>query len=60
MKILEESAVALAKEGVKIAVAARRAKEGDETVRLVKEAGSVAFLIFSDNENELGEDEVAF
>jgi NAD(P)-dependent dehydrogenase (short-subunit alcohol dehydrogenase family) len=35
------TAVALAKQGVKIAIAARRAKEGEETVRLVKEAGSV-------------------
>ena len=34
------AAVALAKQGVKIAIAARRAKEGEETVRLVKEAGS--------------------
>jgi NAD(P)-dependent dehydrogenase (short-subunit alcohol dehydrogenase family) len=34
------TAVALAKEGVKVMVAARRAKEGEETVHLVKEAGS--------------------
>ena len=31
------TAVALAKEGVKVTVAARRDKEGEETVRLVKE-----------------------
>jgi NAD(P)-dependent dehydrogenase (short-subunit alcohol dehydrogenase family) len=30
------TAVALAKEGVKVAIAARREKEGEETVRLVK------------------------
>ena len=36
------AAVALAKQGVKIAIAARRAKEGEETVRLVKEAGRAA------------------
>ena len=34
------TAVALAKEGVKVAIAARREKEGEETVRLVKDAGS--------------------
>ena len=34
------TAVALAKDGVKVTVAARRATEGEETVQLVKEAGS--------------------
>ena len=39
------TAIALAKEGVKIVVAARRAKEGEETVRLVKEAGSDGIFV---------------
>jgi NAD(P)-dependent dehydrogenase (short-subunit alcohol dehydrogenase family) len=34
------TAIALAREGAKVTVAARRASEGEETVRLVKEAGS--------------------
>jgi NAD(P)-dependent dehydrogenase (short-subunit alcohol dehydrogenase family) len=34
------TAITLAKEGARVAVAARRAKEGEETVRLIKEAGS--------------------
>ena len=45
-------AVALAKQGVKIAIAARRAKEGEETVRLVKEAGSEAIFVKTDVANE--------
>jgi NAD(P)-dependent dehydrogenase (short-subunit alcohol dehydrogenase family) len=39
------TAIALAKERVKITVAARRAKEGEETVRLVKEAGSEVIFV---------------
>jgi NAD(P)-dependent dehydrogenase (short-subunit alcohol dehydrogenase family) len=31
--------VALAKEGVKVVVAERRVKEGEETVQLIKKAG---------------------
>ena len=45
-------AVALAKQGVKIAIAARRAKEGEETVRLVKEAGSEGIFVKTDVANE--------
>jgi NAD(P)-dependent dehydrogenase (short-subunit alcohol dehydrogenase family) len=46
------TAVALAKEGVKIVVAARRAKEGEETVHLVKEAGSDGTFVKTDVANE--------
>src|SRR5215211_1485851 len=46
------TAVALAKQGVKIAIAARRAKEGEETVRLVKEAGSDGVFVKTDVANE--------
>jgi NAD(P)-dependent dehydrogenase (short-subunit alcohol dehydrogenase family) len=34
------TAIALAKDGINVIVAARRATQGEETVRLVKEAGS--------------------
>ncbi|MPZ08141.1 MAG: SDR family oxidoreductase [Nitrososphaeraceae archaeon] len=44
--------VALAKEGVKVAVAARRAKEGEETVQLVKKAGSDGIFVKTDVANE--------
>ena len=37
--------IALAKEGVKVAVAGRRAKEGEETVHLIKEAGSDGIFV---------------
>jgi NAD(P)-dependent dehydrogenase (short-subunit alcohol dehydrogenase family) len=46
------TAVALAKERVKVTVAARRAKEGEETVRLVKEAGSNGIFVKTDIANE--------
>jgi NAD(P)-dependent dehydrogenase (short-subunit alcohol dehydrogenase family) len=46
------AAVALAKQGVKIAIAARRSKEGEETVRLVKEAGSEGIFVKTDVANE--------
>jgi NAD(P)-dependent dehydrogenase (short-subunit alcohol dehydrogenase family) len=46
------TAVALAKEGVKIAIAARRAKEGEETVRLVNEAGSEGTFVKTDVANK--------
>jgi len=46
------TAVALAKEGVKVTVAARRAKEGEETVHLVKEAGSDGIFVKTDVANE--------
>jgi NAD(P)-dependent dehydrogenase (short-subunit alcohol dehydrogenase family) len=42
------TAVALAKDGVKVTVAARRAKEGEETVQLVKEAGSEGIFVRTD------------
>jgi NAD(P)-dependent dehydrogenase (short-subunit alcohol dehydrogenase family) len=42
------SAVALAKQGVKVAVAARRPIEGEETVHRVKEAGSDAIFVKTD------------
>jgi NAD(P)-dependent dehydrogenase (short-subunit alcohol dehydrogenase family) len=46
------TAVALATDGVKIAIAARRAKEGEETVRLVNEAGSEGTFVKTDVANE--------
>jgi NAD(P)-dependent dehydrogenase (short-subunit alcohol dehydrogenase family) len=42
------TAIALAKQGAKIVVAARRASEGEETVRLIKEAGSEAIFVKTD------------
>jgi NAD(P)-dependent dehydrogenase (short-subunit alcohol dehydrogenase family) len=45
------TAVALAKQGFKVTVAARRAKEGEETVRLVKEAGSDRIFVKTDVAN---------
>ena len=46
------TAVALAKEGVKVVIAGRRAKEGEETVQLVKEAGSDGIFVKTDVTNE--------
>ena len=46
------TAVALAKDGVKVTVAARRATEGEETVHLVKEAGSDGIFVKTDVTNE--------
>lgn len=46
------TAIALAKEGVKIAIAARRAKEGEETTQLVKDAGSDGIFVKTDVANE--------
>ncbi len=46
------TAVALAKEGVKVAVADLRAKEGEETVHLVKEAGNDGIFVETDVANE--------
>ena len=46
------TAVALAKDGVKVTVAARRATEGEETVQLVKEAGSDGIFVRTDVINE--------
>ncbi|MFZ0328455.1 MAG: SDR family NAD(P)-dependent oxidoreductase, partial [Nitrososphaeraceae archaeon] len=42
------TAIALAKDGVKVTVAARRATEGEETVQLVKEAGSDGIFVRTD------------
>ncbi len=42
------TAIALAREGAKVVVAARRVKEGEETVRLVKEVGSEGIFIPTD------------
>jgi NAD(P)-dependent dehydrogenase (short-subunit alcohol dehydrogenase family) len=42
------TAIALAREGAKVTVAGRRASEGEETVRLIKEAGSDAIFVKTD------------
>jgi NAD(P)-dependent dehydrogenase (short-subunit alcohol dehydrogenase family) len=42
------TAVAFAKEGAKVVVAARRNSEGEETVRLAKEAGGEALFVQTD------------
>ena len=46
------TAIALAREGAKIVIAARRSKEGNETVQLVKEAGSDGIFVNTDVTNE--------
>jgi NAD(P)-dependent dehydrogenase (short-subunit alcohol dehydrogenase family) len=46
------TAIALGKEGVNVVVAARRPKEGQETVRLVKETGNDGIFIETDVANE--------
>jgi NAD(P)-dependent dehydrogenase (short-subunit alcohol dehydrogenase family) len=46
------TAIALAKEGANITVAARRASEGEETVGLVKETGSDGMFVKTDVANE--------
>jgi NAD(P)-dependent dehydrogenase (short-subunit alcohol dehydrogenase family) len=46
------TAVALAKEGIKVSLAARRDKEGEETLRLVKEAGGDGMFVKTDVTNE--------
>jgi len=46
------TAITLAKDGVKVTVAARRAKEGEETVRLAKEAGSEGIFVKTDVTDE--------
>lgn len=45
------TAVTFAKEGAKVVIAARRTEEGEETVRLVKEAGSEALFVQTDVTN---------
>lgn len=42
------TAIALAKDGVKVTVTARRATLGEETVQLVKEAGSGGMFVKTD------------
>jgi NAD(P)-dependent dehydrogenase (short-subunit alcohol dehydrogenase family) len=42
------TAVALARQGVNITIAARRPKEGEETVKLVKDAGSEGIFVKTD------------
>lgn len=42
------SAIAFAHKGAKVVVASRRAEEGEETVKLVKEAGSDGFFVKTD------------
>jgi NAD(P)-dependent dehydrogenase (short-subunit alcohol dehydrogenase family) len=46
------TAIALAKEGANVTVAARRASEGEETVQLVKETGSDGMFVKTDVANE--------
>jgi len=46
------TAVALAKEGVRVVIAARRAKESEETLQLVKQAGSDGIFVKTDVANE--------
>ena len=42
------TAIAFAKEGAKVVVASRRIKEGEETAKLVREAGSDGFFVQTD------------
>jgi NAD(P)-dependent dehydrogenase (short-subunit alcohol dehydrogenase family) len=42
------TAIAFAREGANVVVAARRTQEGEETVRLAKEAGSDALFVQTD------------
>src|SRR2546428_14090422 len=44
--------IALAKEGVKVVIAARRDKKGEETLRLVKESGGDGIFVKTDVSNE--------
>jgi NAD(P)-dependent dehydrogenase (short-subunit alcohol dehydrogenase family) len=46
------TAIALAKLGVKVVIAARRSEEGEETVLLIKEAGSDGIFVKTDVANE--------
>jgi len=46
------TAVALAKEGIKVSLAARRDKEGEETLRLLKESGGEGIFVKTDVSNE--------
>ena len=42
------TAIALAKEGIKVVIAARRDREEEETLRLVKESGGDGIFVKSD------------
>lgn len=42
------TAIAFAREGIKVVVASRRVEEGEETVRLVKEVGGDGFFVQTD------------
>ena len=46
------TAIAIAKEGIKVVIAARRDKEGEETLRLVKESGGDGMFVNTDVSNE--------
>src|SRR6266566_7741260 len=46
------TAIALAKEGIKVVIAARRDKEGEATLRLVKESGGEGMFVKTDVSNE--------
>ena len=46
------ASIALAKEGIKVVIAARRDKEGEETLRLVKESGGEGIFVKTDVSNE--------
>jgi NAD(P)-dependent dehydrogenase (short-subunit alcohol dehydrogenase family) len=48
------TAIALAREGAKVIIAARRASEGEETVRLIKEAKSDAVGAIVNNSSVAG------
>jgi len=46
------TAVALAKEGIRVSLAARRDKEGEETLRFLKETGGEGIFVRTDVSNE--------
>lgn len=46
------AAIVLAKEGIKVVIAARREKEGEETLRLVKDAGGDGIFVKTDVSKE--------
>ena len=46
------TAVALANEGIRVSLAARRDKEGEETLRLLKESGGEGIFVRTDVSNE--------
>ena len=44
--------IAIANEGIKVVIASRRDKEGEETLRLVKESGGDCMFVNTDVSNE--------